>query len=468
MTNFAPIAGFISSVFVVAFIGGSLTAYFDIFPYPKIEDALRTLEAIVTEEEEQEQGTHVGRFIGSEDFPADDVASRRWTILDDSVPRLPVVAFGGLNQYLELCPEHGCVAVTFDSEGQVTHSWPYKPVDIYDANITDDYPHEMLSFNPLENVYPIGVLKYPDGDLLVNFQSRGDIFPFGMGVSRVGQDGEPVWTRFDYSHHWSNLREDGIALVPGLRIARENLKFNIGPESSPKEHTLKCRSKRPQLDTIQMIDESGELTDEIDLVPIFVESNWSGLLAETTKTCDPLHLNYIDVIGPDGGPGLDEGDLVISLRNLSAFAILDPEARKIKRVVSGGFVQQHAVHHLTDSKFLIFDNRGGDAWGPASRIVELDLATGVERRVFPNANTPEPYVEAFTNRAGHLDISPDRSRVLASFTHSGKAFEVDIASGRLLAVFENLHDVSSLSELSDEEKENAGRFSIYGMSYIKE
>ena len=154
---------------------------------------------------------------------------------------------------------------------------------------------------------------------------------------------------------------------------------------------LECRTDRPQLDTIQILDGTGGLVDEIELVPIFLRSNWAWLLAESTDFCDPLHLNYIDEIGANAGLGLAAGDLVLSLRNLSRFVIFDPKTRKIKRIVSGGFLRQHSVRHLYGSKFLIFDNRGGDELGPPSRIVELDLATGVERRIFPNADTPKAY-----------------------------------------------------------------------------
>ena len=230
---------------------------------------------------------------------------------------------------------------------------------------------------------------------------------------------------------------------------------------------LECGTDRPMLDTIQVIDGAGGLVEEIELVPIFLRSNWAWLLAESTDFCDPLHLNYIDVIGANAGPGLAAGDLVLSLCGLSRFVIFDPKTRQIKRVISGGFVGQHSVHHLYGSKFLIFDNHGGDERGPPSRIVELDIATGVERRIFPNADTPKAYSEVFSDTAGYLDISPDRSRVLASFTHAGRAFEVDIKSGRLLAVYDNVHDISSVPDVLEDERQHAVRFSIYGMRYLR-
>lgn len=467
MTKIAPFVIFIFSVFVAAFLGGTLTAHFDVFPYPNIRDAGRTLKALI--ERETTEQVYFGAHIEPTAFPASDAANRRWRILDKSAPRLPVIAFGGLNQYLELCPDLGCLAVTFDAEGTVTETWPYRPVDIYAADITGGaYSHELLAFDPIMNAVPIGVNRYADGDILVNFQSRGSIFPFGMGVARIGQDGTPRWTRFDFSHHWSDLTADGIAYVPSLTVGGRSLNFDFGTEPSPRRFMLKCDTDRPQLDIVQLIDASGGVVEEIELVPIFLESNWAGLLPETTDFCDPLHLNYIDEIGADAGPGLSAGDLVVSLRNISRFVVLDRVTREIKRVVSGGFIQQHSVRHLSGLKFLIFDNQGGDLQGPASRIVELDLATGVERRLFPNASTPEPYAPVYSATFGHLDISPDRSRILASFSDAGRAFEVDVASGRLLAVYDNVHDISSIREVPKDERERAGRFSIFGMSYLKE
>ncbi len=58
--------------------------------------------------------------------------------------------------------------------------------------------------------------------------------------------------------------------------------------------------------------------------------------------------------------------------------------------------------------------------------------------------------------------------MLASFTSAGRAFEVDIASGRLLAVYDNVHDISSVPDVPEDERERAGRFSIYGISYLSQ
>jgi len=464
MAKIAPIAAMIFSVAVFAFLGGTITAYYQIFPYPYIHDAGRTLWALI-ETVSPLRRTYIGERIETTAFPGSDAANRRWTVYDTSVPRLPVITFGGLNQYLELCPGDGCLAVTVDALGNVTETWPYRPAEIFAADITDGaFPHEVILFDPRISSRPFGIERYADGDILANFQATVSIFPFGLGVARIAQDGTPRWARFDYSHHWSTLRADGTAYVPSLKIGDGSINVILGTEPSIRRVTINCN--RPYHDIIQLIDVSGGVVDEIELVPLLLKSNWAGIFPETTNFCDPLHLNYIDEISTDAGPGLSPGDLVVSLRNISAFFILDPEKRELKRMVSGTFLQQHSVHHLSGSKFLIFDNHGGDFQGPASRIVELDLATGMERRIFPNANTPEPFNHVFSGTAGYLDISPDRSRVLISVTHAGRVFEVDIASGRLLAVYDNIHDISSVPDAPEEKRALAARFTIYGMSYL--
>ncbi len=202
----------------------------------------------------------------------------------------------------------------------------------------------LAPFDPRTDIHPIGMKIYADGDFLVSFHAIGSRnFPYAAGVTRMGPDGEPRWTRFDYSHHWPTLDADGTAYVPGLKIGDEPLP-SIG-ERWAHSLNLPCDSGRPILDTVQVIDGDGRLIEEIELMPILLRSNRVELVRQSERGCDPLHLNYIDIVGADAGPGLVAGDLVLSLRNLSRFAILDPRTRRIKRVV-GGTVAVAAIFWL--------------------------------------------------------------------------------------------------------------------------
>lgn len=470
MKNTLPLLVMLLSCVFFGYLGGIATAHYKFFPYHNIRDAVRTAETLVERNEETlVTDVNIGMVAEATTLDFDAKHQSRWQVLDDSIPRQPILVFGGLNQYLEYCPKHGCLAVLFDEKGNITKSWPYLPEAIYETDMTgEEYPHEYLTFDPIKNTYPVGIQAYENGDLLANFQLvNGAIFPFGMGVARIMPDGNPRWMRFDYSHHWSTLRKDQKAYIPALVIGDNNVTYTLGSEPNPEEFTLECDSGRPQLDIVQVIGQDGEEIENIDLVEIILDSNWTGLLAESTNYCDILHLNFIDVIDEPGESGFNVGDLVLSLRNISRFVILDPVTRTIKRVVGGSFVQQHSVHHLGESRFILFDNHGGDLTGPPSRIIELDLATGVERRVFPNINTPQQYAEIFTSTAGHIDVAPEQDRLLASFTHAGYAFEIEIATGNLIAVYDNLQDVTGIEGIPEEHRSHATRFSIYGMSYAR-
>lgn len=98
--------------------------------------------------------------------------------------------------------------------------------------------------------------------------------------------------------------------------------------------------------------------------------------------CDPTHLNFAHVLGEDAAACIAPGDLVASLRNLSAFAIFDKHDQRLKRFVRDSFYRQHGVRHLQKAKFVLFDNFGADAAHGPARLLTVDLATGRETTVF--------------------------------------------------------------------------------------
>ena len=160
------------------------------------------------------------------------------------------------------------------------------------------------------------------------------------------------------------------------------------------------------------------------------------------------------------------GDLAVSLRNLNAFAILDRESFRLKRLVRGSFFQQHAVTHLEGSTFLLFDNQGSDGQNGPSRLLEIDLATGRETTVFPNAETPEFLRGLFTEYLGKIDLSPDRQRAMVVFGLTGIAVEVRLADGAVLNVFTSLHDVSRLEQFDAARRTQAAILAMYGLDYL--
>ena len=216
-----------------------------------------------------------------------------------------------------------------------------------------------------------------------------------------------------------------------MLASSESIAFERG--RSPHQRSSAPRVKT-HLDAIGIIDGNGQLLKRINLIDALRDSPFALIIQSTSKLknptashtaspCDPLHLNFVHRLRDDAGGtwGLAPGDLVASLRNLSAFAILDGESGRVKRLVRGSFLYQHSVQHLTGSTFLMFDNHGGDAVHGPSRLLMIDLADSRETTLFPNDQTPEPLRHLFSARPRcTIDISPDRQRAMVVI-HPGRA-----------------------------------------------
>ena len=455
---------------LAAFAYGWLSCYYGLFPYQVISDGIKTWQTLSEVEERKDLGQFWHFFA---DVPPERAVANRFQFVAGDSLSGPVLWQGGRYQFLEYCPDGGCLAVKYTATGEVAHAYPFRSEELEQAAAaaySDEFPYEVspIASSTISTVF--GISRYANGDLLAVFQKIG--FPFGGGVARIDRDGHPVWFRSDYSHHWPHIEDDGVALVPGMLVGSEAISFKKGLE---KPLTIRCDSNRPHLDTIGIIDGNGQLLKRINLLNALRDSPFAYIMQSTSTPghvnapCDPLHLNFVHRLGDDAGGtwGLAPGDLVASLRRLSAFAILDGESGRVKRLVRGSFFYQHSVQHLTGATFLMFDNYGHDGTYGPSRLLRIDLADSRETTLFPNDQTPEPLRNLFSDTRGTIDISPDRRQVLVSFTQAGKAVEVRLADGAVLNVFHSLHDVSNLEQFPQERQEQAAVFKMNGLYYIR-
>ncbi len=476
------------ALMLAAFAYGGLVVRYKLFPFSVLADGLKTLRTMY----EVHKEIDAGQFAHFAAVPPDSAASNRFEFLAGDALSGPILWHGGRYQFLEYCPDWGCLAVEYTATGQVAHAYPFRPDELEQAATaaqSDEFSYELSpAFSFVRDVVVAAISRYANGDLLVVFR-HSTAFPYGAGVARIDRTGHPVWFRRDYSHHWPHLEEDGIALVPGLLVGSESIAF----ERAQKTITIKCHESRPYLDAISTIDEDGRLLRRINLIDALRDSPFAPIMQSTSEPkrhldelrdpldlnfvrrlrddalCDPLHLNFVHRLRDDAGGawGLAPGDLVASLRNLSAFAVLDGESGRVKRLVRGSFFYQHSVYHLTGSTFLMFDNWGGDGVHGPSRLLMIDLADGRETTVFPNDKTPAPLRNLFSDREGNIDISPDRQRAMVAFTKEGVAVEVRLADGAVLNVFHSLHGVSSLEQFPEERKQRAAVFEMRGIYYIR-
>ena len=386
-------------------------------------------------------------------------------MLDDPILIDPVLVKGEAGAFLDHCPAPwGCLAVEYSRSGVVSRAWPLRPEEIANANIVSesDFPYEhVLGWSFPRALRFFDLALYPNDDLLVVFNFK-DSHPYGGGVARLAPDGRPRWYRKDYSHHWPHVVSEDLALVPSMRLRRERLSFGVGPRK--KAMALECREGRIIEDQVNVIDGRGGVLEQIPILDAIIQSPYAASL-HGAEDCDPTHLNFVDVLGADAGgtAGIAPGDLVVSLRNLNAFGILDKDDRRLKRLTWGSFRQQHGVRHLHEARFVMFDNLGTDGRHGPSRLLAIDLASGEESTLFPNDETPQHLRDWFALSAGQFDVSPDGQRAL--LTDARRAIEIRLADGRVLNVFRQLHDMSALPEFPDALAENAWLFRFHGIHY---
>lgn len=457
----------------MAFAVGAAVGRFRLFPYPVIADGAKVLAALT-------DSRNPGAFLRFTRSPP-TAADTRLDLGNEGRLRAGVLWLAGPFQFADHCPEHGCLAVEFTASGAVARAVPWRPEALeaaWERAASDEFPYELPpGFSFAKDANPQGMSRYPNGDLLVTFHLPA--FPYAGGVARIAGDGAPVWYRRAYGHHHPRLEfpsggeapGEPVALVPSLLVDDESLTVRV--PRSPVE--LVCPTGKPYRSTISFLDPEGRLLRRLDLLEALLDSPFAHLLEYSVSEggvpdpCDLLHLNFVHRLGEDAGGtrGLSPGDLVVSFRHLSAFAVLDGESGRVRRLARGSFFHQHAVQHRGGSEFLMFDNRGGDGVHGPSRVLLFDLADGRETTIFPNERTPPALGGLFTATQGHLALSPDGRTANAAFTRAGTAVEIRLADGEVLAAFRSLHQVSGFPEFPDERTARAALFRIPAIEYLE-
>ena len=469
----APAFLFAMALLLAGFAGGLYVARHKVFPHALLSAAYKTFVAAV-------EVNFRAPFLlppppvwdgwNFVDLPPDQATARRFEFIGNDRLTDPILVQGGPGRFREYCPDHaGCLAVEYAGRGEVRQAWPYRPDELEKwmekEEFAADFPYESaLGFSFIEHAYIFGVSKYSDGDLLAVFHFR-HTHPYGGGVARIDRTGKPVWYRPDYSHHRPQLTDGEVALVPGRRPGRP-INSRLVPGRDDPQIKMSC--PRWNHDLVKVIDPAGRLLRETSVFDAVLQSPYASLLIHMNR-CDPTHVNSVHLLGEDAaGAGLEPGDLVVSIKKLRAFALLDRETHRLKHMVRGGFMSQHAVLHFEGSRFLLLDNQGGrtaDGSLGVSRLLMVDAASGEETTIFPNHRTPGHLRELYTSVHGGVAISPDRSRALVTFTQDGKAVEVRIADGAVLVVFDSLHDVSHLERFPEERTTRAVRSDLTEIRY---
>ena len=269
-----------------------------------------------------------------------------------------------------------------------------------------------------------GTLITENGDVVFNLEK--------LGTFRMNACGELLWAQLDSGHHSLDLAADGTYWLTGAFARR-------GP--SPDYRNI---TGRHIVDTIVQLSPDGEILSKYNLYDILADNGLAGLLyLSTTDNMttqvkgDLLHTNDVEIFPATLAPGLFQpGDIMVSLRNINAIIVLDPDTLKIKFKSIGQVLRQHDPDFVDGNRITVYDNNNtyparqpGD---PGSRIVEIDARDGTLRSVFEGADR----TRFFTNIMGKSQRLDNGNWMITS-SREARAFEAT-PEGQLVWEIQNL------------------------------
>ncbi|MDZ7722538.1 MAG: arylsulfotransferase family protein [candidate division KSB1 bacterium] len=401
-------AGFVVSLMIFSLLYGVYSGISETFPYPSLMQAYQAALNIAQ------------RFA-----PEKNLYFKK-TDYTDNVPRhKPDLTDDGLT--LMTCIEQDRIPTVkvINMKGETVHCWKLSWFELW-PNASHIPQEDLPKFKPGTHVH--GCVLMGNGDLIFNFEH--------LGLVRVDVCGRVVWKLPYRTHHSVFLDKTGNLWVSG----QINYYTKV-----PGFHCFNPTAQEPTIEpTVLKVSPQGEILSEIRIFELLKENNLSGLLVlstldndRTRVTGDVLHLNDVKVFeGADKAGFFKKGDIAISLRNINAVFVFDPDTRKIKYKSIGNVVRQHDPDFVDANTISVFDNNNIalDKKSNQSRIVMLS-PLAAEDRVYYQGTTDDPF---FTHIMGKHQWLKN-GNLLVTESMKGRVFEID-RNGDIVWEFINIID----------------------------
>ena len=282
----------------------------------------------------------------------------------------PAAVAPGLNLYLS---GHAAEAVLMDRAGKTLHRWRHPLRRLWPASPKLEYWRRAWLF--------------PNGDLLAIYE--------GIGIVKLDARSNVLWSRRGGFHHDLQVMEDGRIWVLD-RQGRDGLLE----------------------DFVTVLDSRGRIERRISILKALGRSAPSG-------TGDILHTNTLEVLDGRFSGVFRKGNVLLSILQLDALAVLDPDREEIVWMRKGSWRKQHQPTLLDDGGILLFDNLG-------SRVIEIDPAGRVRWQFGGISSKTLGSVQRLAN-----------GNTLITESENGRALEVT-RDGRVVWEFNNPHRVGRL------------------------
>lgn len=316
-------------------------------------------------------------------------------------------AYKSLNLVTRVASGRELAVEIMDMDGQKLHEWNVDWFRIWpDAEHLSE--HSIPRGRPGTHIH--GAVVMENGDLVFNFEH--------LGLVRLDRRGEVVWRLPYQTHHSVHRHNDGNLWVCGQ-----------------KEHTepdAQFPNRLPPFAeyTILEVTPEGRIVEEWSVAELLRENGLAGLLylgslknESTQVRGDSLHLNDVEPFPTTMKQDFfNQGDILVSLRNINTVFVFDRQSRKIKFICTGWFVRQHDPDFIDGNRFSVFDNNNiaPRKHGQQSRIVIVS-ARDKTSEVFFEGNLKASF---YTDSMGKHQWLPN-GNMLITESKQGRAFEIN-------------------------------------------
>ncbi len=405
----AEMLAFVAGLIVLSFVGGMLVAHYRVFPYPLLRQAD---EAAWDWKANWRHYLQLRSRYSSFSTRADGVTLHQPALMAPGLTFVTAYRGGSFHPFL------------IDPQGKIVHEWNFPFSKAWpDPSHLDEVPADYET-----TVH--GAALLPDGSVVMNFD--------GAGMVKIDRCSRLVWRVPLQTHHAVDVAPNGEIFAP----ARRKL-WQVGPEL-PGVRT--AEDGFVWSDTVVRLAADGSILAETPLLERLLASGHAAELYANAQAIpelpdyeDPLHLNDVEVLRDDMAasfPQFAAGDLLVSMRNINAIAVLDGKTLLVKWWRTGPFLRQHDPDFLPNGHILVFDNRlgGRDHRFGESRIVEIDPKNPVTTELVWSFTGSErqPF---YSNERGKLQALPN-GNILVTEALAGRVFELARGDGGTQLVWE--------------------------------
>jgi hypothetical protein len=317
-------------------------------------------------------------------------------------------AYQGLNLVTRVAAGRELSAEIIDMDGRKLHSWNIDWFRIWPE--PEHLPEiEVPKWKPGTHIH--GVIVFENGDLVFNLERKG--------LVRLDRDSNVVWRLPYQTHHSLHLHDDGNLWVCGRKRHTEpDTRF---PHRLPPFYEY----------TLLEVSPAGKILEEWSVAELLLENSLGGLIylgslnnwTTQKRGGDLLHLNDVEPFPTDMEEGFfEQGDILVSLRNINTVFVFSRQSRKIKFICTGWFVRQHDPDFIDGNRFSVFDNNTitREYQGHQSRIMIVSARPQTSQVFFEGV----PSAPFYTNIMGKHQWLPN-GNLLITESREGRAFEVN-------------------------------------------